>query len=311
MFPLPTAGRIGLYVLLLLAGVVALRLAEAVIVPLLVALLLVTVLGPAAMWLQEKLKIRWFLACITVVIALVLANLIIFIVFSSSVTSVVARMSNEEEIIKMYKKLRTNLEAVSPLKLDEDVFPSNVKKEAEIVAYYKDLREKVEKLPGVLKEEDFPRDPKNKLRTEEIIQKYKELRGRPELRGTKVEENVFPKELKSVQQIKLFEYVVNAAPYLLGQAGLYSANWAWQVILVLFTTFFVLLEGKMLAKRVVAIFGPAPEVQSKATEVLFEMADQVRTYLVWRTIINLGLAVVMGFVYQWLGLSQAWTWAIL
>ena len=67
----------------------------------------------------------------------------------------------------------------------------------------------------------------------------------------------------------------------------------------------------MLARRAVAIVGPSEEVQTKATEVLFEMAKQVRTYLVWRTIINLALAIVMGLVYQTAGLTQAWTWAIL
>jgi AI-2 transport protein TqsA len=61
----------------------------------------------------------------------------------------------------------------------------------------------------------------------------------------------------------------------------------------------------------VAIIGPSEEVQAKASVVLSEMADQVRTYLVWRTIINLGLAIVMGTIYQMFGLSQAWTWAIL
>jgi predicted PurR-regulated permease PerM len=91
----------------------------------------------------------------------------------------------------------------------------------------------------------------------------------------------------------------------------YSADWVWQVVLVLFTTFFVLLEGRMLARRVVAVFGPSSEVQEKAKEVLLEMATQVRTYLVWRTIINLGLAVVLGVFFQVMGLKQAWTWAIL
>jgi hypothetical protein len=33
----------------------------------------------------------------------------------------------------------------------------------------------------------------------------------------------------------------------------------------------------------------------------------VRTYLVWRTIINFGLAIVMGTIYQLCGLSQAWS----
>jgi AI-2 transport protein TqsA len=72
-----------------------------------------------------------------------------------------------------------------------------------------------------------------------------------------------------------------------------------------------LLEGRMLTRRVVEIFGPSPEVRAKAGEVLTEMAGSVRTYLVWRTIINFGLAIVVAVVYQFAGLRQAWTWAIL
>ncbi len=318
MFPTSPAARIGLYVLLLLAGVVTLHLAQEVILPLLVALLLATVLGPAAYWLQERLKIRWSLACVTVVIGLVLANIIIFAVFTSSVTSVVARMSSEEKIIEMYKKLRNNLEKISPTGLNEDVFPIDVKKEDHIVETYKLLREKVDPLSKTtqtpLTEEDYPKDPKRKeLTTEETIKKYKELRARLEILGgtAPIDEKAFPKNLQSVRQVRLFQYIIDKAPSLLGQAGLYSANWAWQVILILFTTFFVLLEGKMLARRVVAIFGPSQEVQDNATNVLFEMAAQVRTYLVWRTIINFGLAILMGVVFQAFGLGQAWTWAIL
>jgi predicted PurR-regulated permease PerM len=41
------------------------------------------------------------------------------------------------------------------------------------------------------------------------------------------------------------------------------------------------------------------------------MARSVRTYLVWRTIINFGLAIVIALVYQAAGLKLAWTWAIL
>src|SRR5690242_8557378 len=114
MFPLPAAVKIGLYVLLLLAGVVALHLAEAVIVPLLVALLLATVLGPAAVWLQDKLKIRWSLACVTVVIALVVVNLILFAAFSTSVVRVTARLTDENKILENAKKLRANLERIFP-----------------------------------------------------------------------------------------------------------------------------------------------------------------------------------------------------
>src|SRR6266446_4065572 len=102
MFPLNTAGRIGLNVLLFLAGVVALRLGESVIVPMLIALLLATVLGPAASWLHHTLKIRWGLACITVVVGLVIANLLITAMFSASVMRVVNQLSNEQNVLKMF-----------------------------------------------------------------------------------------------------------------------------------------------------------------------------------------------------------------
>jgi predicted PurR-regulated permease PerM len=67
----------------------------------------------------------------------------------------------------------------------------------------------------------------------------------------------------------------------------------------------------MLTRRVVEIFGPSEEIRTRVGSVLKDMATQVRTYIVWRTIINFGLAIVMGLVYQFAGLQQAWTWAIL
>ena len=60
-----------------------------------------------------------------------------------------------------------------------------------------------------------------------------------------------------------------------------------------------------------AIFGPSAEVQAKAGEVLTAMANQVRTYLVNRTLLNFALAIVMGTVYWSFGLSQWGTWAVL
>jgi predicted PurR-regulated permease PerM len=240
--PSHAAGRIGLNVLLLLAGVVALHLARSVIVPMLIAVLLASVLGPAAAWLNATLKIRWSLACVAVVTAVVLANLVIFFVFTTSVTRLVNQISDEQKIINIYNKLRDNLENNSPWPLDQELFP---------------------------------------------------------------------KAPTAIDRIGVLKYLTDAGPWIFREVGTYSADWMWQLILILFTTFFVLLEGRMLARRVVAIFGPSPEVQTKATEVLFEMAEQVRTYLVWRTIINLGLAIVVGAFFQTVGLSQAWTWAIL
>ncbi|MBI1832080.1 MAG: AI-2E family transporter [Planctomycetes bacterium] len=242
MFPLSAAGRIGLTVLLLLAGVVALRLGELVFVPVLIALLLATVLGPAAWWLHTTLKVRWGLACITVVLGLILANVVIVTVFSASVLRLVNEFSEEKNVIKNYNAFRGKLEKMAPFDLDAGLFPKN-----------------------------------------------------PE----------------TLSDIGVFRFVVNAAPDILKQGAKLASDWTWQLVVILFITFFVLLEGRVLARRAVAIVGPTEEVQAKATEVLFEMAKQVRTYLVWRTLINVGLAIVMGLVYHFAGLTQAWTWAIL
>src|SRR5262249_7894196 len=105
-----------------------------------------------------------------------------------------------------------------------------------------------------------------------------------------------------------------------GKSGLYEAlkevadyarSWLWQFILIMFILLFLLLEGPMLSRKVVELFGPAPDVQAKAVAALRDMAGQVRTYLVWRTIVNFGLALVVGIFYQQMGLKQPWTWAML
>ncbi|MBM3997615.1 MAG: AI-2E family transporter [Planctomycetes bacterium] len=245
MFPLNAAGRIGVTVLLLLAGVVALRLGESVFVPVLIALLLSTVLGPIAWWMHKTLGIRWGLACITVVLGLILVNAVIVTIFSASVLRLVNQLSDPQEVLKTYKGFRSQLEKIekmTPLELDDEMFPKT------------------------------------------------------------------PKE---IGQIRVFRFAVDAAPDILKRGLKLASDWTWELVLTLFITFFVLLEGQTLARRAVAIVGPSEEVQAKATEVLLEMANQVRTYLVWRTLINVGLAIVMGLVYQLAGLEQAWTWAIL
>ena len=124
---LNAASRIGLNVLLLLAGVVALRLGESVIVPMLIALLLATVLGPAALWLNKTLKIRWGLACIVVIFGLILANLLIITVFSFSVVRLVNQLSDQDKMVKQYKEFRTKVEKYVPpgYVLDEDLLPKN------------------------------------------------------------------------------------------------------------------------------------------------------------------------------------------
>jgi len=83
-------------------------------------------------------------------------------------------------------------------------------------------------------------------------------------------------------------------------------------LLVLFLALFLWIDGEMLARRTAEIFGPQTGPYFGATlRALDEMAKQVRNYIVWRTVINLAIALVMGVVYSALGLQQPWTWAIL
>jgi predicted PurR-regulated permease PerM len=246
--PSTPATRVGVNVLILLASVVALRLGQSIFIPTVIALLLAAVLGPAALWLHQRLRFPWPISCLAAISGLVLLNLLItfvFIVAIPRILQILPRPDDTEAIISLYNKFRVKLEKVSPVELDPDL---------------------------------FPKDPKN---------------------------------LSEIQAFgNLTDFARGVAPDLLRQTFIYGSTWLWQWILILFILFFMLLEGGMLSRRIVEIFGPSEEVQNKARAVLSDMARQVKTYLVWRTIINFGLAIVVGIVYYVAGLHQPWTWAM-
>ncbi|MFO0937891.1 MAG: AI-2E family transporter [Gemmataceae bacterium] len=85
----------------------------------------------------------------------------------------------------------------------------------------------------------------------------------------------------------------------------------WQGILVLFIVFFMMLEGEMLAKKVRSMFGAESETKRKVGRALTDMAESIRTYLVWRTIVNFALALLLGAIYKACGLKQWYLWALL
>jgi predicted PurR-regulated permease PerM len=62
---------------------------------------------------------------------------------------------------------------------------------------------------------------------------------------------------------------------------------------------------------VAEIFGPTSRAQAQAVQVLEDMATQVRTYVVWRTIVNFALAIVLGVFYSYMGLRHPWPWALM
>jgi predicted PurR-regulated permease PerM len=128
-----------------------------------------------------------------------------------------------------------------------------------------------------------------------------------------LDERYFPEDpsqselFSVVQQTLSGPYVAEA---LLKTVG-YLTNWLWQFVLIMFILLFLLMEGRMLTRRFTEIFGPSTEVRSKVAETLQEMTHSVRTYLVWRTIINIALGVAVASIYNAMGLRQAWTWGLL
>ncbi|MCS6852147.1 MAG: AI-2E family transporter [Gemmataceae bacterium] len=134
-----------------------------------------------------------------------------------------------------------------------------------------------------------------------------------EISPVPLDNDYFPKEAENsrvfayVRQTLEGSYITD----LLLRITYYANNWLWHWVLVMFILLFLLVEGRMLSRRIVEIFGPSVEAQAKAVAALKDMANQVRTFLVWRTIVNFGLGLVVGIVYHALGLQQAWTWALL
>ena len=84
-----------------------------------------------------------------------------------------------------------------------------------------------------------------------------------------------------------------------------------ETTLILFILFFFLLEGRLLTSRLVDVVSFEGHARAEAVTALADIAEQVRSFLIWRTLINLGSAAVFGVIYQLCGLSHPWTWALL
>ncbi len=90
-----------------------------------------------------------------------------------------------------------------------------------------------------------------------------------------------------------------------------AGSWLIQSVIILFILLFLLLEGQFLADRIRDIFGKSTVTQSQVTRALAGVAEAIRSYLVWRTLVNIALGLFLGLIYSLLGLNQAWTWALL
>jgi predicted PurR-regulated permease PerM len=156
--------------------------------------------------------------------------------------------------------------------------------------------------------QDLP-GPQNEEGQKQVYKKFRDQVGKV----APLDEEYFPAD---ADKSRVFQYVqgVLSGPYMtsvLLQVAYYANVWIWQWVLVMFILLFLLVEGPMLTRRFVDIFGPSEDAKAKAVLALTDMAHHVRTFLVWRTIINFGMALLVGFVYQKMGLMQPWTWAVL
>ncbi len=242
---LTTATRYGLNVLALLGMSIAFYLGSSIFIPLIISVLLATILYPAAKWLNHRLKMPWFFACLISIMGLVILHLAIITAVATSIPQLINKLpATEEKWQEKYSELVQRLGEMAPFSINE-IFPP----EAAHSKFYKGVKQ---------------------LSSDENISNY-------------------------LQKIAGF--------------GLEQVS---QLVLILFITLFMLVEGEMLAKKGRAIFGPSQEAQTRVTSALAEMAEAVRTYLVWRTIINLGLAIVLGVVYRYVfKLEQWYLWAVL
>jgi AI-2 transport protein TqsA len=243
---LTSATRIGLNVLALLGAAVALYLGQSIFIPVTISALLAVILWPAASWLHRRLKFPWFLACLTVIFLLIVANLAVFTGFAFAVPSIMQELPNPrnpDEMRLVYQRARETVQSISSQTADR-VFPSNPE-DSNVYNYTRQL-----------------------------------LDGR---------------------------YVTDQLISLSKIAG----AWLMQSVIILFILLFLLLEGQFLADRIKAIFGRNTVTQGQVAKALAGMAEAIRSYLVWRTLVNIGLGVFLGIVYSLMDLRQPWTWALL
>ncbi|MEZ6143396.1 MAG: AI-2E family transporter [Zavarzinella sp.] len=243
---LSSATRIGLNILAFLGLSLTLYLGHTVIIPLVIAAMLAVILYPAATWLNRKLHIPWFFACLSVILAVVAVNVAIFVGFAFSIPSMLEQLPNPRDtdrLEQIYSKSRDVVASVAPGSVNR-VMPVDPQRST-VFAYVK-----------------------------------KFLEG----------------------DVIVNQFVV------LGKA---VGVWLLQSIIILFVMLFMMLEGAFLGARIREIFGTNGVIQSRVRHALTEMIEAIRSYLVWRTIVNCGLGLFLGIIYSLMDLKQPWTWALL
>ncbi|GBD36044.1 AI-2 transport protein TqsA [bacterium HR36] len=144
---------------------------------------------------------------------------------------------------------------------------------------------------------------------EQQVRVYEIIRRNVQAISPEFAEHILPPHVEDSIFFKHFDQFVKTQT---DNLPFYLRTTVENVVLVLFLVLFLLLEGEMLIQRFGQIFGPLTEQHAQAAiKALHEMALAVRSYIVWRSLINAGMAVFLGLFFAQLGLRQGWTWAIL
>ena len=166
-------------------------------------------------------------------------------------------------------------------------------------------------LDGLPKPTDNPEDPKG------MPEFYKQLRANFQRDLAFVDPKAFnsafpanPDDNSLYREFRKFLQGEQITSVLLGLSG-QGVYLITESVLILFILLFLLVEGQMLTNKVRNIFGTGTDVQAQVSAALRETAESVRSYLVWRTIVNIGLGVLLGGFYAAIGLKQWLLWGLL
>jgi predicted PurR-regulated permease PerM len=89
-----------------------------------------------------------------------------------------------------------------------------------------------------------------------------------------------------------------------------AAGFIGQVTMVIFLVFFLLLSGDSFKRKLVKITGPSLSSKKITVHILDDINKSIQSYMFMLLVTNMLLALLLWFVFRWLGLENAGAWAV-
>ncbi len=115
---------------------------------------------------------------------------------------------------------------------------------------------------------------------------------------------------RGVQKVEVVEPGFRASDYL-RSGGLGVANFAAQLVLVLFLVYFFLVTGDLYKRKVVKIAGPTLSQKKITVQILDDINLQIASFMLVQVFTSLLVAVATGAALWWLGLDHYVLWGLL